>query len=188
MRGCDAFCGSRHQQKAQRQVNGLGDADSFGDLDFPRAGGVEDVEGAAGEVLVVVRPGDSQGLGEFGGAGCEVGAVAPFAHEVLAGEGLEGADEDAAGGAVGFSDDVEALVHAVDEIDVSVAGRAEDGLRSCGEAGGGMSREIVLAEVSFHFDDAAGGFAMNEGLAEERAGDFDGGAIVERAREDHRIH
>ena len=123
--------------------------------------------------------GDGEGAGEFAGAAGEVAGAASLAHGLEASEGLKRPDEDAAGGAVGLGDDVEALVHPVDEIDVGMAGGAEDDAGARGESAGGVGSEIADTEVGFDFDDAAGGFVVDENLAQQVARDGGGGAAVE---------
>jgi hypothetical protein len=108
-------------------------------------------------------------------------------HFFYAGERFQGAEQDASGLAIGFAGDVEAVVSAIDEIDVGVAGWAEEHGIAGGEAGGGVGGGIVLAEVSFDFDDAGGEgdsptFA-NQDLAQEFAGDAARIAGVEGAGE-----
>ena len=101
--------------------------------------------------------------------------AASLGHFFYAGERFEGAEQDASGAAFGFAGDVEAVVVAVDEIDVGVAGWAEEDGIAGGEAGGGVGGGIVLAEIGFDFDDAGGegGSAAftNQHLAQEFASD-----------------
>lgn len=127
--------------------------------------------------------GNGEGAGEFAGASGEIMLpAAAFAHGLDTLKGLKRADEDAAGGAIWLGDDVEAFVHAVDEINIGAARGAEDDAGARGESAGGVSGEVADTEVSFHFDDAAGGFAMHEDLTQQVARDFDGGPTVEGAR------
>jgi len=176
--------------KAERQVGGVADADAGGDfMRELREIVLEKAERAfRGEQVeaVVERAGDGQGLAEAAGAGGEVevrsgrGEMAVGGHGFPSQEGLKGADEDAASPAFGFAGDIDAVVHAVDQIHVSVTGRAEHDLvagRGSAEAvGGGVgSGGDVGAEVGFYFDDAAGEEAgrglMGEDDAEELRGD-----------------
>ena len=150
----------------ERPVGTVADADARGDGDFggaeavvvdgERAGGVEDGEG-------VVGAGDAEVAGEAAGAG----------------DARDAADEDAAGGAIGLGDEVEAFVHAIDEIDIRAAGRAVDDAGAGGDAAGGVGGFVVHAEVGFDFDDGGGEGAEGENFAEEVAGDGDGVAGVE---------
>jgi len=156
------------ERESQWKVGGMADADSGRDID-----------GAGKKVVlaelqwrawaeqvhaVVIRAGDGEGLakfawaaGEFGarGAGCE---LAVQGHFRLAEHGFEGADEDGAGQAFRLAGDVDAVVHAVDEVDIGVAGLAEhDGVagRDAAEAVGcGVGDGAVRAVVGFDLDDA----------------------------------
>ena len=80
------------------------------------------------------RPGPEQRSLRVGGDG----EAAEAGHRCRGLDGLEGADEDAAGLALGLAGEVQAVVHAVDEVDVGEAGRAEeDGVA------GGLADEAV---------------------------------------------
>ena len=130
----------------------MADADARGDVDldwrFPAL--ATDRERTAGEVGAVVAAGDGEGEGEFAGTVGEVTGAArgrsAAAHEGEAGEGFQATDENASGRAVGFGNDVQALVHAVDQVDVGVAGRSIEDARARGEAAGGVGSEVGLAE------------------------------------------
>src|SRR5271163_875032 len=78
---------------------------------------------------------------------------------------------------------VEAVVLAVDEVDVGSAGWAEAGEVVGGEAAVGVGGGVGEAEVGFDLDDAAGEAlaveVADEELAEEGSGDDFGGAGVE---------
>jgi hypothetical protein len=66
-------------------------------------------------------------------------------------------------------------VHSVDEIDVGVAGRAEEDGVAGSLSRGGVGGGIVLSEVGFDLDDASrkalGSSSANENFAEQVAGD-----------------
>lgn len=158
------------REEPQRPVGAVGDADAGGDFDgFGDEAGVVDGEGAVGvkDRLAVLRAGDAEGARE-----------APGARDAF-----DGADEDAAGGAVGFGDEIEALVDAVDEVDVGAAWRPEDDTRAGRESTGGVGGFVIEAEVGFGFDDGGGVGAADEEFAEEFAGNGDGVAGVEGFRE-----
>jgi len=108
-------------------------------------------------------------------------------HFVDAGERLEGADQDGASFAFGLTGDIEAIVIAVDEVDVGVPGRSEKNGGAGGVAGGGVGGGIEFSEVGFNFDDAGreveGTVVAEENLTEEGASDAAGIAGVEGARE-----
>jgi hypothetical protein len=77
---------------------------------------------------------------------------------------------------------VEAVVHAVDEVDVGAAGWAEEGGVVGSEAAEGVRGGVGEAEVGLDLDDAAGeALAVeiaDEEFAEEGSGDDLGGAGV----------
>jgi hypothetical protein len=95
------------------------------------------------------------------------GVASSFGHPVNAGERFEGADQDASGLAFGFAGDIEAVVIAIDEIDIGVTGRAEEDGVAGGASDGGVGRGVVCAEISFHFDDAAREVNLLVGADEE---------------------
>ncbi len=115
----------------------------------------------AGYVEAVFGQGDTEGLAETAGSGAEEiwfgggGEAAEAGHGFEAGDGLEGADEDSSGLAVGLAGEVEAVVHAVDEVDVGEAGRAEEYRVARGLADEGVGGWVGEAEVGFDFGDAA---------------------------------
>ena len=82
--------------------------------------------------------------------------------------------------------DVEAVVHAVDEVDVDVSGWAKEYCVAGSETAGCVGGRVDEAEVGFDFGDAGSeGFAVevaDEEFAEERSGDGVGGAGVEASR------
>ena len=109
-------------------------------------------------------------------------------HGLDAVDGGDGADEDSTSFAGEMGGCVEAVVHAVDEVDVGAAGWAEEGEVIGGEAAVGVGGGIGEAEVGLDLDDAAGeALAVqiaDEKLAEEGPGDDLGRAGVEGAWEE----
>ena len=95
------------------------------------------------------------------------------------------AQQDGGSMALAFRHDIHAEIHAVNEINVGMSGRAEHDLRPRGPSPGGMRREIVLAQVSLDFHnfsdarDAAG--PVYEQLSRQFAGDQSGVAVVKFA-------
>lgn len=81
------------------------------------------------------------------------------------------------------ADDVEHVVHAVDEIDIGVAGGAEHDFRAIGAAFGGVAGEVVRTDVGFSFHDAGAKLvavdAVDEDFAEKIGGNNLGRAVVE---------
>ena len=165
----------RRSEETEGQVLGLADADAGGGGDGGWAEAVvEDAQGrfGAGDVEAIFGEGDAQGLAEAAGAGAEEvwfgggWEAAEERHGCEPFDGLEGADEHAAGLAGRLAGEVKAVVHAVDEIDVGEAGRTEEDGVAGGFADEGVGGWVVEAEVGFDFRDASG-----EAFAVERAGD-----------------
>jgi len=165
----------RGHDEAEGTVYGFADADAGGGGDGGWAEAVvQDAEGGsgAGYVEAVLGEGDCHGLAEAAGTGaeqlwvCGGWEAAEARHGLEPFDGLEGADEHAAGLAGWLAGEVQAVVHAVDEIDVGEAGRTEEDGVAGGFADEGVGGWVVEAEVGFDFRDAAG-----EALAVERAGD-----------------
>lgn len=162
--------GVRMHSETERQVGGLADADAGRDEDMAegetvvahleRRGGIEEIE------AVVRGPREGERLAEAAGAGGEQargGAgreAAVQGHSSEAGEGFEGAEQDAAAPAFYFAGEIHAVVAAVDEVEIGVAGGTEENAVARGGTamgvGRGVSERIVRAEVGFDFDDAAG--------------------------------
>jgi len=87
--------------------------------------------------------------------------MAVGSHGFLAQDGLQCADEDAAGHAFRFAGDVDAVVHAIDEVDVRMTGRPEHDPISLGNAAKAVGCGVggvgdVRPEISFHLNDAPG--------------------------------
>ena len=83
-----------------------------------------------------------------------------------------------------FRSDVEAVVNSIVQVNVGVAGRAEDHLCSLRDAGGGVRGRIAGSQIRFGFHDLAGAVAVHEDFAQKIAGDFYCGAGVELSLED----
>src|SRR5438552_11023131 len=110
------------------------------------------------------------------------------AHERLAFERLERAHQHRLGHLGRLAHDVHAVVHAVDEVDVGVAGRAPHHLVPWRAVPARAVRGAVGgATVGLDLDDAARGQArpglVDEYLPEQRAGDAEGRLEVEGPRE-----
>lgn len=95
-------------------------------------------------------------------------------HGLDAVDGGDGANEDSASFAKEMGGCVDAVVHAVDEVDVGSAGWAEEGEVVGGEAAVGVGGGVGEAEVGFDLGDAAGKTLAveiaDEELAEESSG------------------
>ncbi len=112
-------------------------------------------------------------------------------HRVKASHWFERAEEDSTGHAIGLTGDVEAVVLAVDGVNVRVTRRTEENdVARRGTAisvGCGIRWIVVRTEVGFNLDDAAGKDfapdAMDEEFAEQARRYELGRVFVETARE-----
>ena len=148
--------------------------------------------GWVGEVAgVIAVAGDAERLGEASrtaGKFREIAWAAYFevtrlGHFFDSAERFQSAKENASGATFGLAGDIETVVIAVDEVDISVAGRAEEDGVAQGWSGGGVGGGVFNAEVGFDFDDAAGeigfGSLADEDFSEQVAGYAARGADVE---------
>ena len=76
-------------------------------------------------------------------------------HLFDAEEGFEGAEQDRSSLAFRLTGNVQAVVIAVDEIYIGVAGWAEENGGAGGDAGEGVGGGVGLPEVGFDLDDAS---------------------------------
>ncbi len=126
---------------------------------------LEDAEGGIGgrrrgEVGIPMCEINAQGLGELGGAGAEIAvAFGFFAACIHKGEIIsrgESTDEDGLRCVGGAGGDVHAMVHAVGEVDIGVAGRSPHGFDAWGAVVViSVGSFIVRPEIGFDFDDQA---------------------------------
>jgi hypothetical protein len=199
--GCGASgFGSFTHEETEGAVGGFGDAYAWGGLDFggtvavvddPDGGGgrgyVEAVRVFAGDVECLAETARASGE-EFGF--CVVGEAAEIGHGFKAVNWIESSDEDSACFAGTMRGDVEAVVHAVDEVDIYVSGWAEEYCVAGSKTVGRVGCRVDEAEVGFDFGDAGGeAFALeiaDEELAEEGSGYGVGGAGVEATWEEFR--
>ena len=144
---------------------------------------VSDGERASGHVRAVQLPGDAHCQGELTGAGGQIvdgpGRRAAGAHFINTGQGFEGPDEDTARNSLPFGDQVQALVHSVNEVDIGVAGRAEEHPGAGRNSFRGMRCKVVEAEIGLCLDDPSGGLSVDEHFAQQFPGDGDGVTAVE---------
>jgi len=150
---------------------GAGDVDAGsggdGGRDVAVGGDIEGAGGRAEVAGVVALAGDTEGLGEASGARGEEaklggagrggeGETTEGGHGLEAADGLDGAQKDASGVVRGLATDVGAVMIAVDEIDVGVAGRPEEDGVARGLATVSVSTGVNGSEVGLGFDDASG--------------------------------
>ena len=81
---------------------------------------------------------------------------------------LERADQDTSRMTRDVPHDIQALMHAVYEIDIGVSSRTEEYFGPLRFATGGMGSEIVQAEIGFSFNDHSGRFAMQQNATEQK--------------------
>ena len=119
-----------------------------------------------------------------------MGKAAEIGHGFEAVDWIEGSDEDSACFAGTMRGDVEAVVHAVDEVDIDVSGWAEEYCVAGSETAGCVGCRVDESEVGFDFGDAGGeAFALevaDEEFAEEGSGYGVGRAGVEASWEEFR--
>lgn len=148
--------------------------------DFDAAGrAVLHPQGPGHEVGAVEAPVDGHGEAEAARAAGEGGPFRPAAaalHEVPPFHGFARPEEDAARGAFFFADDIEAAVHAVDEINVCAAGLAEEHFRprraSPERMGPVVGLPFKAAAVGFRLCNADRCTAFRRFPDEERADQF----------------
>ena len=153
------------KEEAQRTIGGASDTNAWRDHNFGDCEGVlADLKGGrrVGQVSAIVQASrNTESLAEATGAGgqgrrfCIGREPAVGRHGGKSFQRLESANEDAAGLALRLTGDVQTGIHAVDEVDVRMAGRSEEDLSTRCAACSGVSGGVIDAEVSLRFDDAA---------------------------------
>src|SRR5271156_29576 len=149
-----------------------------------------------GQIAAVVAGArDAEGFGQPSGAAGEVNQIPRFAHFDFscprhlfdAAHRLDCAEQDASRVAVALARHIQAVMIAVDEINVGVAGRSVQNCSAGGVAGGGVGGGIVFPEISFDLDDAGRQTELSavshQHLAEEFASHAPGSPGEERAME-----
>jgi len=155
------------QEESEGMIWGFGDADAGCGYNFARAKTVVANPQAGcgrGQVTAIIAvAGDPKGFGQAAGTTGEFaeihlglkGYAAGPSHFFDTGEGLEGTEKNGSCLAFGLAGYIQAVMVAVDEIDVGVAGRPEQHRGAGRVARGGMGGGIVFAEVGFDLDDTA---------------------------------
>jgi hypothetical protein len=157
----------------QALIGCFGDADTGGGFDVS---GVEAIvpdpqsRMRRGEIAAVVAgAGDAESFREAPWAAGQPGKI-PRArdhdfsrprHLFDADERFEGAEKNASGLPVALTRHVQAIVSAVDEVNIGVARRSEQDCSAGSVAGGGVGRGIVFSEISLDLNDAAGKVRLN---------------------------
>jgi 2'-5' RNA ligase len=184
-----AVCSPLDRYEPQRPIGAFGDADAWGhrNIDWRLVFPLAHLQRSLRDIASVLRARNTHRQRQLAGAGRQIlqlsrgGAAAEHGSDAT--ERVEGSDQHAAGFAIGLRHQVQALVHAVDEVDVGVSGRTEYHLRAGSYASSRMSREIFAAEVGFGLNDYAGGAVVHQNLAEKVARYFLSRARVKLARQ-----
>src|SRR5579864_409127 len=152
----------------------FGNADARRDADFKHGKGFGRAhgDGAARDVAAVVLQRDAQRARELAGS---VGRASD------SGTRLKGANQHATGGAFRLRHDVEAVMDAVNQVNIGVARRAEQDACAGRQAAVGVSGRIGGAQIGFGLDDAPGGLAMRQDLAQQRASHLRRRARIKRS-------
>lgn len=144
----------------------------------PRPPVVHEIETRRRQRLSVQREVDLKRLADKAGPVAAAGARA----------GLEGPNEDRLWAADRPGDEVQAMPHPIDEVDVGVPGRAIHGRRSGREATKGVGCTIFRPEVCLHLDQPAAqapaADLANDEFAEQVPGYFERVAVEEVGSED----
>ncbi len=97
------------------------------------------------------------------------------------------ANQDAARGTLPVGNYVQALVHAVNEIDVGMAGRPEDDAGAFRESSGGMRRKIIASQIGLGLDDHPCSFAVPQNTSKQISRHSFSGPFAEAERHCHRV-
>jgi hypothetical protein len=155
-------------EKSQRVVCGFGNADARRDLDTLRTKPIirnEQISLLAGQVLFVVAlPSDAEGFGETSGAAGQLSQVRRVIqfdvsrerHLLDSGNWFECAEQNSAGLSIGQAGDVEAIMIAIDEINVREAWRSEEDEVTQSASAGRVRSRIIQSEVGFDFHNSGG--------------------------------
>ena len=175
--------------EAPGEVGAVGEADPGGDGGGGRwwLAVVDDGHApvSCDQVGAIEGPVDAEGLGELGRAAAQIAVAAGDrapgrVHGVEAFQRRQGAQQDGRGHAVGLGHDVGTPVHAVGEVHVETARRAEHGSVALGLAAEAVAAGVVSAPVGLDLDDAAGAAVRsNDHLVEQLRRDFERTSCVE---------
>ncbi len=160
------------------------DTDPRRDLNFMRGLVVElpHNEIAARYIGTIVRARDTHGQREPAGTGCKLarrtGCRPPLPHDFQARHRLERAQEYTSGLSGRLSNQVQAVIHSIDEVDIGMTGRSEDHARAIGYAASRVRGKVVASKVGFGLDDPAGSPAVHQNFPEQIARDLNGRALV----------
>ncbi len=153
------------QYVSELSVWSLGDSDAGRQTDvFAREPVIADPKAAARlrqVASIVAGASDAERLGQTAWAAGEQTQIARIldrdssrtGHRFDSGERLESPEENASGLPFGLTGNIQAVMIAVDEVHVDVAGRAEQYFIAQGASGKSMRGRIVLPQIGFYFND-----------------------------------
>ena len=131
-------------------------------------------------------PCDAESQSQFARTICQILIAmrggSSLAHHRKPGQRLRGADQNTSGAALLFRHDIQAFVYPVNEINIRVTGGTKDHFGSWSDSSPGVSRTIFDTQISFCFDDARRGTAMDQRLSKQSTSDLNRRTIVERTR------
>jgi len=107
----------------------------------------------------------------------------PPPHQINSNHRLSRPDEHTSRLALRLGYQIQAFVHAVNEVDVRMAGWSEDDAGAIRNAASRVRGQIVTSKISLGFDDHPSRASVYQDLSEQFARNFDGVAIVKRARQ-----
>ena len=165
-----------------------GQADAFAGGDFRFGAAGVDAQVAVEQGAVVVFAGDAERLGQLAGAVAQIFQLfgfASFLHELNAGDGFKGADEDGFAFAGFAADDVQTMVHPVNKINIGAAGGSEHRRVAGGRAAAGMAAGIVMVQIGFRLDNYSPQITIDEAFTQQRFGEFDSGLVEKFLSERH---
>ena len=107
----------------------------------------------------------------------------PASHRCQSCQWFQCANQYTAGTTLGFRDDIQALIHAVDQIHVCMRGRAKQDLRARRHTAPSMRGRVFEPQIRLGLDNACRGSAVNQDLAQQGACYFSRRAVVKAPRE-----
>src|SRR5579864_2404585 len=166
-------------EESQRPIGAMPDADAGGNADAQRfwKRGRVNRQGAFCKIGSVVAAAYAQSqrqlartIGQIFDA-ARSGSAPLHARDSL--QRFHGAEQNASGAAFRLGHHVQALVHAVDEVHIGVAGLAEQHARARSDAAPGVRRPVLETQVGFRLDDPAGSRPVHQDGSQQRARDLD---------------
>jgi hypothetical protein len=169
--------------ESQRPIRTLANADARGDRNSKRRflAPLANGKAAAIETSAIVLARDGQSLrqlaGTIGEAAIGTAPASSRTHFIEAAKRFERANQDGTRTAVVLGDDVQAFMHAIDEVDVRSTGGAEQNSCAFRETACGVRGQVIEPKISFGFDDHPSGAIMRQHTSEQSRCEFNCGAF-----------